>query len=111
MSLKQVILVRQDLKLPKGKLASQCSHASVESVLRSDKDKNLYFGYTTNLNNRIKEHNSGLVKSTKSRIPLRCVYYEAYASKNDAIKREHNLKLRAKAVRQLLIRVQSSLKS
>ena len=32
---KQVILVRQDLKLPKGKLAAQCSHASVEAVLKS----------------------------------------------------------------------------
>ena len=33
---KQVILVRQDLKLPKGKLAAQVAHASVETVLRSD---------------------------------------------------------------------------
>ena len=32
---KQVILIRQDLKLPKGKLAAQASHASVEAVLRS----------------------------------------------------------------------------
>lgn len=35
----QKILVRQDLKLPKGKLASQVAHASVEAVIRSDKDK------------------------------------------------------------------------
>jgi len=35
---KQVILVRMDLKLPKGKLASQCSHASVEALLKSHKD-------------------------------------------------------------------------
>ncbi|MBI1969016.1 peptidyl-tRNA hydrolase [Candidatus Woesearchaeota archaeon] len=34
---KQVILVRQDLKLPKGKLSAQVAHASVEAVLRSDK--------------------------------------------------------------------------
>ena len=33
---KQVILVRQDLKLPKGKLAAQAAHASVEAVLKSD---------------------------------------------------------------------------
>lgn len=37
--LKQVILVRDDLKLPKGKMGAQCAHASVEAVLRSDKDK------------------------------------------------------------------------
>ncbi len=35
MSLKQVILVRQDLKLPKGKAAAQAAHASVEAVLKS----------------------------------------------------------------------------
>lgn len=35
---KQVILIRQDLKLPKGKMAVQAAHASVEAVLRSDKD-------------------------------------------------------------------------
>lgn len=36
--MKQVILVRQDLKLPKGKLAAQVAHASTESLLRSHKD-------------------------------------------------------------------------
>ena len=34
---KKVILVRRDLKLPKGKLAAQCAHASVDAVLKSDK--------------------------------------------------------------------------
>jgi PTH2 family peptidyl-tRNA hydrolase len=34
---KQVILVREDLKLPKGKMSVQVAHASVEAVLRSDK--------------------------------------------------------------------------
>ena len=33
---KQVILVRADLKLPKGKLVSQSAHASVDAVLKSD---------------------------------------------------------------------------
>jgi len=38
-NLKQVILLRMDLKIPKGKLCVQIAHASVESVLKSDKSK------------------------------------------------------------------------
>jgi PTH2 family peptidyl-tRNA hydrolase len=37
--MKQVILVRDDLKLPKGKMCSQVAHASVECVLKSPKSK------------------------------------------------------------------------
>jgi PTH2 family peptidyl-tRNA hydrolase len=37
--MKQVILVRMDLKLPSGKLAAQCAHAAVECVLKSDEAK------------------------------------------------------------------------
>jgi len=37
MPYKQVILVRQDLKLPKGKLSVQVAHASVECVLKTNR--------------------------------------------------------------------------
>src|SRR3989338_9458686 len=37
MPYKQVILILQDLKLPKGKLAAQVAHASVDAVLKSNK--------------------------------------------------------------------------
>tara|TARA_Y100000310_G_C20660332_1_gene804391 strand:- start:478 stop:819 length:342 start_codon:yes stop_codon:yes gene_type:complete len=36
--LKQVIIIRQDLKLPKGKAAAQSAHASVDAVLKSNSD-------------------------------------------------------------------------
>ena len=38
MGLKQVIIVRRDLKLPPGKLAAQVSHASLEAVLKSPRE-------------------------------------------------------------------------
>jgi len=34
MEYKQVILLRADLKLPKGKIAAQAAHASVDGVLK-----------------------------------------------------------------------------
>lgn len=38
-NLKQVILIREDLKLPKGKACSQSAHAAVECALKSDPKK------------------------------------------------------------------------
>jgi putative endonuclease len=80
-------------------------------ILKSKKDKKLYLGCTSNLRQRIEEHNLGLVRSTKIRRPFALIYYEAYTAKQDAFKREHNLKLRAKALRQLLNRIRSSFKA
>lgn len=61
-------------------------------VLRSGKDKKLYIGYTPDLKERLKEHNSGKVKSTKCRMPLALIYYEACTNKEKAIKREKYFK-------------------
>ena len=67
-------------------------------VLQSLKDKNLYFGYTENIEKRTKEHNSGKVYSTHKRRPLELVYFEAYKSEKDARNREKQIKLRAQAL-------------
>jgi PTH2 family peptidyl-tRNA hydrolase len=39
MGYKQVILIRNDLKLPKGKMAGQAAHAAVEAALKCEPDK------------------------------------------------------------------------
>jgi putative endonuclease len=45
-------------------------------VLKSEKDKKMYYGFTLNLEKRLGQHNCGLVQSTKSRAPFKIVYYE-----------------------------------
>lgn len=77
-------------------------------ILKSKKDNNFYIGSTNDLKRRINEHNSGLVFSTKSRMPFELVYYEAYKSEGDARKREKNLKLRSRAFAKLKKRTKES---
>ena len=52
----------------------------------------LYTGYTSDLETRIKAHNNGKVKSTARRRPLKLIHYEAYLRKSDALRREKYLK-------------------
>lgn len=61
-------------------------------VLRSDKDGKLYTGYSGDLRRRLAEHAKRVSISTRSRSPLRLVYYEAYLSQADAKARERRLK-------------------
>ncbi len=71
-------------------------------ALQSLKFKNwLYIGYSDDLKTRVETHNAGKVKSTQFYRPLRLVYYEAYLEKNDAAKREYNLKHTSKAKEEL----------
>lgn len=61
-------------------------------ILQSEKDNNLYTGYTNNIERRISQHNFGEVTSTRHRRPLKLIYYEAYLEKQDAENREIFLK-------------------
>ncbi len=61
-------------------------------VIRSQRDKHFYVGFTSNLKKRLKTHNDGLVESTKLRKPFDVVYYEACVNKQDAVHRERYLK-------------------
>lgn len=61
-------------------------------VLKSEKDKKFYTGYTKNLKLRLEKHQKGLVETTKNRKPLKLVYFEACLSQKDATHREKYLK-------------------
>ncbi len=61
-------------------------------VLRSAKDKLLYIGFTTNIEERLKSHNKGEVESTKNRRPLELVYFESCLDKRKAQVRERYFK-------------------
>ncbi|MDE1919754.1 MAG: GIY-YIG nuclease family protein [Patescibacteria group bacterium] len=61
-------------------------------VLFSGKDKKFYTGYSADLKGRFEEHSKRKVKSTKDRLPLSLVYYEACIDKQDAQHRERYLK-------------------
>jgi len=78
-------------------------------LLKSEKDNELYTGFTNNLKKRVQEHNRGSVTSTKLRKPFELVYFEGYKSEKDARVREKNLKLRSRASTQLKKRIQISL--
>ena len=57
-------------------------------VLRSLKDGGYYYGYTSNLGNRLERHNSFKVRSTKARAPFVIHYVETFLTKTEALKRE-----------------------
>ncbi len=48
-------------------------------ILRSEKDGTLYTGQTENMQKRLQEHNSGKIKSTKSKIPYKLIYLRDFS--------------------------------
>ena len=57
------------------------------------KDGSLYTGWTNDIEKRIKAHNKGKgAKYTKSRRPVKLVYYEEFQTKEEAMKREYAIK-------------------
>lgn len=56
-------------------------------------DGSLYTGWTTDLKGRIQAHNKGTgAKYTRGRGPVKLLYSEAYPSKEEALKRECQIK-------------------
>ena len=78
-------------------------------VIKSHRFNWIYIGNTSDLRKRFHQHNSGQDQSTKHYAPLALVYYEAYRSKSDAIKREHVLKTHGQQKEMLYKNISKSL--
>ena len=51
-----------------------------------------YIGHTDDIEDRLKRHNDGWGRFTKSGIPWNLVYFETFQTKSEAIKRELEIK-------------------
>lgn len=61
-------------------------------ILKSEKNGKFYTGFTNDLNKRLERHNQGRVKSTKAGKPYKIIYTEQFNNREDAEKREFELK-------------------
>ena len=61
-------------------------------VLKSIVHEYFYKGHCENLEQRLKEHNSGMTTSIKTYIPFIIVYFEEFKSREEAIAREKYFK-------------------
>ncbi|MBQ3553406.1 MAG: GIY-YIG nuclease family protein [Clostridia bacterium] len=69
------------------------------------RDGSLYTGWTPELEKRIQAHNSGKgAKYTKSRHPVTLRYFEEFATKSEALKREYAIKQLSREEKMKLIR-------
>ena len=67
-------------------------------------DDTLYTGWTTNIEKRIKCHNSGKgAKYTRCRLPVELAYFETFEDKSTALKREYEIKQLSRDKKLLLI--------
>ena len=68
-----------------------------------------YIGYTSDLERRLKQHNSSENEGYTKGQKWHYVYYEAYLEKEDAVLREQRLKSHGQSKRQLKARIVHSL--
>jgi putative endonuclease len=61
-------------------------------IIESEKDGRLYKGMTSDIQNRLKEHNTGKQKSTKAYRPWKLLYLEEFSSRVEARNREKYFK-------------------
>ena len=62
-------------------------------IIQSLRDGSYYTGYTSNLRQRIADHNSGCAQYSSSKKPFRLVWYCAFMNKTKALQFEKYLKI------------------
>lgn len=68
-------------------------------------DGTFYTGWTNDLTRRMEAHNQGRgAKYTKARRPVTLIYYEAFETKEEAMKREYAIKRLSRKEKEELIR-------
>jgi len=70
------------------------------------KNGTYYAGYTNNLDNRIKEHNSGHgAKYLKGKLPVKLVFAKEYKYYMNTLRAERNLKKLTRKDKEILIKI------
>ena len=77
-------------------------------VIQETTTKNTYIGFSSNLKQRLKKHNSSSGGRSTKGGQWRLIYYEAFASSADARLREKRLKQDGRARYQLYARIENS---
>jgi putative endonuclease len=74
-------------------------------------DGSLYCGQTKNLKRRIEEHNGDNSKSkyTRSRQPVKLIYFEKYKTISEVLKREYEIKRMTRTKKEMLIKKEDTL--
>jgi putative endonuclease len=63
-------------------------------VLLSKKTLRYYIGSTDDIENRIREHNSGETKSIRIGIPWKVIYIDQFETRAEAVRKEKQIKAR-----------------
>ena len=61
-------------------------------VIKSIDQDYFYKGHCENIDERLKQHNSGMTQSIKKYIPFELVYSEAFSTREEAVEREKYFK-------------------
>jgi len=75
------------------------------------RDGTFYTGWTADLEKRIWEHNQGKgAKYTRGRLPVVLKYYEVFATKEEAMKREYLIKQLTRKEKEKLMEIKNNKK-